>query len=330
MTGADTKAPADWYTDGRVHSITKDSLARTLAAVPLFAGLSRQDLKAVAALAEVRRYEDGVAVVRLGERGGGMHVVLGGGGQLRPAVGPDLELEHGDTFGELALIDGGARSATVFASGHLTTALIDAAAFRRMLREEPLVAVGLLPGLVAVIRELQMRAPGSVASELQTGVTGRAFDPGSGVVDGSPVTDRRELLGLRTALRGVPLFSMLADRQVRRVERQFTVRRYGKDRVLVRSGAGGSSFYLLLEGRVQVEARDGSRGVLEPGAQFGELALIDGAPRAATLTSLDQVTVAVLPRAAFQRLLKNEPRTAVPLVDGLVALIRALQEQATA
>jgi CRP-like cAMP-binding protein len=328
MTGADTRAPADWYTDGKVHSITKESLARTLSAVPLFAGLSKQDLKAVAALAEVRRYSDGTAVVRLGERGGGMHVVLGGRGLLQPAVGPEQELEHGDTFGELALIDGGPRAASVFASGHLTTALIDAAAFRRMLREEPIVAVGLLPGLVGVIRELQSGATG--ASALETVAAGGwAFDPGSGVVDGSPVTDRRELLGLRTALRGVPLFSLLPDRQVRRVEQQFTVRRYGKDRVLVRSGAGGSSFYLLLEGRVQVDARDGSRGVLEPGAQFGELALIDGAPRAATLTSLEPVTVAVLPRAAFQRLLKNEPRAAVPLVDGLVALIRALQGQAT-
>ena len=137
-----------------------------------------------------------------------------------------------------------------------------------MLREEPLVAVGLLPGLVAVIRELQTQTSGEgAASGLETGVAGgRAFDPGSGVVDGSPVTDRRELLGLRTALRGVPLFSMLPDRQVRRIERQFTVRRYGKDRVLVRSGAGGSSFYLLLEGRVQVEARDGSPRRPGPGS----------------------------------------------------------------
>ena len=91
MTGPDTKAPADWYSDGKVYSITKDSLARTLAAVPLFAGLSRQDLKAVAALAEVRRYDDGVAVVRLGEHGGGLHVVLGGGGAgtagRRPGAG---------------------------------------------------------------------------------------------------------------------------------------------------------------------------------------------------------------------------------------------------
>ena len=329
MKEPDTTPPGDWYASGRIHSVSKDSLARSLAGVPLFEGLSKQDLKAVASLAELRRYADGAEVVRLGGHDGGMHVVLGGGADVLPAAGAARRLEPGDVFGELSLVDGAPRAATVVAVGHLTTALIGGAGFRRMLREEPLVAVGLLPGLVGLIRELQSRAPaGDGGSALETGASGLAYDAASGVVDGSPVTDERELLGLRTALRGVPLFSALPDRHARRVERQFTVRRYARDRVVVRQGAGGSSFYLLLDGRVRVDAQDGSRIVLEPGAQFGELALIDGAPRAATVTALDQVTVAVLPRAAFRRLLQNEPRTAIPLVDGLVALIRVLQDQA--
>ncbi len=99
---------------------------------------------------------------------------------------------------------------------------------------------------------------------------------------------------------------------------------------MVRQDAKGDSFFLLLAGRVRVDARDGSSSTLDPGAGFGELALIDGAPRSATVTSLDQVTVAELPRAAFQRLLQNEPRTAVPMIGGLVALIRKLEAQSTA
>jgi CRP-like cAMP-binding protein len=313
-----------------MHSISKDSLVRSLSGVPLFGSLSKQDLRAVAKLAELRQYADGVAVVRLGGQDGGMHVVLGGRGLVRPAAGPERSLGPGDFFGELALVDGAPRAATVVAVGHLTTALIGGAGFRRTLREEPLVAVGLLPGLVGLIRELQSRMPAeSAAPAPGTATVGRAYDPDSGLVDGSLVTDERELLGWRGALKRVPLFSALPGRQVRRVERQFTVRKYGRDRVLIRQGAGGGSFFLLLDGRVLVTARDGSTGVLEPGAHFGELALIDGAPRAATLTSLDQATVAVLPRAAFQRLLKNEPSTAIPMIDGLVSLIRVLQGQAT-
>ena len=107
------------------------------------------------------------------------------------------------------------------------------------------------------------------------------------------------------------------------------MRQYGKGRAVVRQDAKGSSFFLLLAGRVRVEARDGSSSTLGPGESFGELALIDGAPRSATVTSIDPVTVAKLPRAAFRRLLQNEPRMAVPIVGGLVALIRELQAPAT-
>ena len=158
----------------------------------------------------------------------------------------------------------------------------------------------------------------------------RAYDPETGIVDGSVVRDKRDLLGWYAALRHVPLFEALPERHLRQVARRFAVRQYGKGRVVVRQDAKGSSFFLLLAGRVRVDTRDGSSSVLDPGACFGELALIDGAPRSATVTSLEQVTVAELPRAAFLRLLQNEPRTAVPMIGGLVGLIRELQGQTTA
>jgi hypothetical protein len=200
-----------------------------------------------------------------------------------------------------------------------------------MLREEPLVAVGLLPGLVRVIRDLQAsrRAKGMGRMAEEPTLPVRAYDPETGIVDGSVVRDKRDLLGWYAALRHVPLFEALPERHLRQVARRFAVRQYGKGRVVVRQDAKGSSFFLLLAGRVRVDTRDGSSSVLDPGACFGELALIDGAPRSATVTSLEQVTVAELPRAAFLRLLQNEPRTAVPMIGGLVALIRELEGQTT-
>ena len=158
---------------------------------------------------------------------------------------------------------------------------------------------------------------------------GRAYDLETGIADGSVVRDARDLLGWYTALRHVPLFEALPERHLRQVARRFAVRRYGEDSVVVRQDAKGSSFFLLLAGRVRVDARDGSSSILDHGAYFGELALIDGAPRSATVMSLDQVTVAELPHAAFKRLLQNEPRTAVHMIGSLVALIRELQGQTT-
>ena len=331
MTRIDPWSGTKWNGLGQTRSLPQDWLSRVLAKAALFDGLSKQDLRAVAGLAELRQYVDGVVVVRVGTRGDAMHVILDGRAVMRPTVGVERRLEPGDLFGELALVDGAPRAATVVADGELVTAMIGGPGFRRMLREEPLVAVGLLPGLVRVIRDLQasrrVESAGRVSEEQAT--SSRAYDPETGIVDGSVVDDARDLLGWQAALRHVPLFEALPERHLRQVARRFAVRRYGKGRVVVRQDAKGSSFFMLLAGRVRVAARDGSASLLDPGACFGELALIDGAPRSATVTSLDQVTVAELPRAAFQRLLQNEPRTAVPMIGGLVALIRELQGQTT-
>jgi CRP-like cAMP-binding protein len=321
-----------WNGQGQARSLPQDWLSRVLAKAPLFDGLSRQDLWAVADLAELRQYVDGVAVVRVGTRGDSMHVVLEGNAVMQPSVGQERRLEPGDFFGELALVDGAPRAATVIADGKLVTAKIAGPGFRRMLREEPLVAVGLLPGLVRVIRDLQAsrRVESTERRPAEQTPSGQADGLDNTIADGSVVLDERDLLGWYTALRHVPLFEALPERHLRRVAGRFAVRRCGQGRVLVRQDAKGSSFFLLLGGQVRVEARDGSSNILDPGAHFGELALIDGAPRSATVTALDQVTVAELPRAAFLRLLHNEPRTAIRMVGSLVALIRELQGQTTA
>jgi CRP/FNR family cyclic AMP-dependent transcriptional regulator len=74
---------------------------------------------------------------------------------VRTANGSTATLQPGDYFGELALFDGAPRSATVLAAGELTTARIVRGAFLKLLRQEPAIAVGLLPGLVGIVRELQ-------------------------------------------------------------------------------------------------------------------------------------------------------------------------------
>ena len=331
MTRLDTWHGTKWNGQGQTRSLPQDWLSRVLAKAPLFDGLSRQDLRTVAGLAELRQYVDGVTVVRVGTHGDSMHVVLDGHALVQPFVGVPRRLEPGDLFGELALLDGALRAATVVADGELVTAKIGGPGFRRMLRDEPLVAVGLLPGLVHVIHDIQasvrFASAGSIPAE-QT-VSDEVDGRGASIEREGFELDERDLLGWYTALRHVPLFEALPERHLRRVAGRFAVRRCGEGRVLVRQDAKGSSFFLLLGGRVRVDARDRSTGVLEAGAPFGELALIDGAPRSATVTALEQVTVAELPRSAFLRLLHNEPRTAIRMVDSLVALIRELQGQAT-
>jgi CRP-like cAMP-binding protein len=129
-----------------------------LARVPLFASLPKRHLKHVAALAEMKRFKAGTDIVRAGTQGNAFFVILDGKASVTTRAGRTRTLEEGDYFGELALLDGAPRAATVTATNSLATAKISRAAFQRLLKEEPAIGVGLAHGLVAIIRDLQQEA----------------------------------------------------------------------------------------------------------------------------------------------------------------------------
>ena len=126
-----------------------------LGRVSLFKVLPQRHLKRVGRLAEMKRFSKGAQVVRAGARGDALYVILDGGAQVRTPSGHTRKLAAGDYFGELALLDGAPRAATVTATGVLTTARIGRTAFQKLLKEEPAIGVGLAHGLVAIVRDLQ-------------------------------------------------------------------------------------------------------------------------------------------------------------------------------
>jgi len=117
--------------------------------VPIFARLSPADLEALAAHARERRYRRGEAVFRQDDPGDCLHVVRDGririilpsedGDEVTIAV-----LGRGDFFGELALLDGGARSASAVAAEDTQTVVIGREDFLSWLAERPVAAAALL------------------------------------------------------------------------------------------------------------------------------------------------------------------------------------------
>jgi CRP-like cAMP-binding protein len=127
-----------------------------LAQVDLFSGLSQRDLARIARSGREVDHKPGKEVVTQGRGGIAFHLVLGGfadleiGGQLRK------RLDAGDYFGEISLIDGKPRTATVRAGGDgLRTFAITAWEFQALLREQPQIARALLVTLCARIRDTQ-------------------------------------------------------------------------------------------------------------------------------------------------------------------------------
>lgn len=122
------------------------------AEVPLFAQLGSRQRRKVASLARIRRFPDGAPIVRQGEPGDALHVVLDGAVSVARPERRERTLGVGSIIGELALLDGGPRTATVTAKGELVTLTIPAARFRTLLRSEPAIAVAIAEELARRLR----------------------------------------------------------------------------------------------------------------------------------------------------------------------------------
>jgi CRP-like cAMP-binding protein len=123
-----------------------------LADVPLFAGLGRRHLNKVAGLSRIRRFHEGATIVVAGQPGDTLYVVLDGEVSVVRRKLPTITRGMGSFFGEMALLDGGPRSATVVAKGPVVSLTISRSGFQKLLRKEPAISAALLKELATRLR----------------------------------------------------------------------------------------------------------------------------------------------------------------------------------
>ena len=132
-----------------------------LAQVPLFAGMPPRFLKRLADKMDEQRFMEGATIVRQGEPGDTFYVIIEGEAKVKDANGRVLSrLIPGDFFGEISLMDGGPRTATVVAETNMTALALSRKDFSALLRSEPKVTVGLLKHAAALLRRLERPASG--------------------------------------------------------------------------------------------------------------------------------------------------------------------------
>jgi CRP-like cAMP-binding protein len=124
--------------------------------VPFFEELTSEDLDRIARIGERRSFAEGQSIVSKDEVGGGLFVILSGTATVS-AGGAMHVLRPGDFFGEMALLAGRPRSATVTAMEPVEAMSIETMYFRPFLIKNPSVAVTLLEGVAARLREAQDR-----------------------------------------------------------------------------------------------------------------------------------------------------------------------------
>jgi CRP-like cAMP-binding protein len=132
--------------------------AATLASVPLFQSLSPDDRARVAALFKQRKFAAGETVTKEGSDAAAFFVIEAGTAAVTVRGEHRRTLEPGDYFGEIALIDEGARSATVTAETELVCQGITLWDFRPLVQQNPTVAWTLLQTLARRLREATERS----------------------------------------------------------------------------------------------------------------------------------------------------------------------------
>lgn len=136
-------------------------------------------------------------------------------------------------------------------------------------------------------------------------------------------------------LRTIPLFAQVADADLEQIASHLIERRYPRHNTIVEEGLPGDYMYILREGRVKITklSDDGREKILEfldAGAFVGEMALLERAPRSASVKALTPVRVLALSRADFLGLLKKSPDLALSVIQELSRRLRAVNDQASA
>jgi CRP/FNR family cyclic AMP-dependent transcriptional regulator len=127
----------------------------------------------------------------------------------------------------------------------------------------------------------------------------------------------------------VPLFAGCSANELRAIAKLGTPIDVESGHVLTKEGSAGGEFFLLVEGTASCRGK-GTKGItLRSGDYFGELSLLDGNPRSATVTATSQCFLIVFTNREFVALLRASPAIALKMLVNLSLRLRAAEAAAT-
>jgi CRP/FNR family transcriptional regulator, cyclic AMP receptor protein len=126
-------------------------------------------------------------------------------------------------------------------------------------------------------------------------------------------------------LGSVPLFRGLSKRELKEIRAAGREVEFAAGSTIVEEADEAMDFYLILRGRASVEVRGRRRGNLRPGDHFGEMSVLDGGPRSATITAEEPVWALRLDRPNFVALLDRHGSIGRKLLVELSTRLRAAE-----
>ncbi len=153
----------------------------------------------------------------------------------------------------------------------------------------------------------------SIETQTATDAAAGARDPARMGADWVPVLEQ------------VPLFASLEARQLSRVAAVARLKGFRAGTTIVRMGEPGNAFYVVLDGTALVVRPTGRPLKLRPGDFFGEMALLEDAPRSADVIAAEDTLTMTIGRSAFTKLLRSEPRLTHTILRTVAGRLRAAQ-----
>jgi CRP-like cAMP-binding protein len=125
----------------------------------------------------------------------------------------------------------------------------------------------------------------------------------------------------------VPIFSNCTPEEIQAIATVAQESFFQPGQIIVTQGTPGQAFYMITSGRVEI-VRDGtSLGAFGTGDFFGEMSLLDSAPRSATIRAIDEVSCLMLSSWDFKALLERHPSIAIKLLEVLSRRLRVADER---
>jgi CRP/FNR family transcriptional regulator, cyclic AMP receptor protein len=125
-----------------------------------------------------------------------------------------------------------------------------------------------------------------------------------------------------------PLFRGVSKRRLRRLARKGTVAVFARGEAIIFAGDRGDFLYVILDGKAKTIARAADRA-LRTGDYFGELAVIDGCPRSATVVATSELQLMKLPSRSVLQLARRHPAITLRMLENLTTRLRRLEADGT-
>lgn len=127
---------------------------------------------------------------------------------------------------------------------------------------------------------------------------------------------------LAQSLSGIPLFAGLGKKDLKRLANQMSEHTFSEGKAIATEGQSGVGFFLIEDGSAQVSIDGKPIRTLGPGDHFGEIALIDEGPRAATVVAATDMRCRGMSSWEFRPLVQQHPELAWPLLQALARYLR--------